>query len=141
MSGQLLSFNAGRVEYDEESGQAKPLRGQGRVVLKHSSEDDSILAIQWQPRAAYGQVLQPSEELMVLPGDVEFEHIQECSTGRVISLRFQSSGKRVLYWLQDPTSGDLNVLTDQDRHILDQLNELANRDLEEDEEEDEQPEA
>lgn len=136
---ELIKFKAGRVQYDEETGQATPLRGQGNVILKRSSDDDSLLAIQWRPRAAYGQSLQPTEELMVLPGDVTFEHIKECKTGRVISLRFESSGRREMYWLQDPVSGDLNELSDADRLNLERLNELANQELEEDDEEEEAP--
>lgn len=134
---ELLKFKAGRVQYNEETGEATPIRGQGNVVLKKSSEDEHLLAIQWQPRAAYGQQLTASEELMILPGDVAFEHMEECTTGRVISLRFESSGQREMYWLQDPVSGDLNQLSDADRHILERLNELANQELDEDDEDEE----
>lgn len=132
MNGVLYKFKAGQVKLDEQTGVATPLRGQGYVVVKESEEDPSLIAIQWQPRGAY-MSLKPSEELMVLPGDVEFSSVPECTTGRVISMRFTSSGQRLLYWFQEPPTGDLNQLSEEDEEIILKLNDLASTDVEEEE--------
>jgi len=135
-SPPLFDFKAGRVEFNESTGQAKPLAGQGRVTLMSSSEDPSLLGLQWLPRGSHTS-LPAGEELLLVPGDVEFTPISECSTGRVIQMRFQSSGERKLFWLQDAPEGDLHVFGKGDREIIEKLNELSNSFGEEEEEEEE----
>lgn len=134
MSDEIYSFKAGRVDYNDTNGEATPVRGQGKVVLQRSSEDPSLLAILWKPRSSYLRA-QPTEQLMILPGDVEFEHVKECTTGRVISMKFMSSGKRTLYWLQDPPQGDLDQMSTSDQEILDKLRELSNTSFDDEDEE------
>lgn len=131
----LFEFRAGRVDFNEETGEATPLRSRGKLVLKPSSEDDSLRAIQWQPRDGF-QNTASDEELMVLPGDVEFTPVYECETGRIISMKFLSSGHRKLFWIQTPPAGDLNEWSAADKELLEKLNELSNEEPEDEEEDD-----
>lgn len=63
-----------------------------------------------------------------------FTHVPYCQTGRIIQMRFNSSGERHLFWLQDAPKGDLHELSKDDMAILEKLNELANlEDLDESE--------
>lgn len=123
-------MKAGKVDVDFQSGQATPIAGQGKLVLGPSSEDPSFLGAKWVPRGK-NRNSSPSEDLLLVPGDVQFSHVPECKTGRVIEMRFNSSGERHLYWLQDASEGDLHELSAQDAAVLEKLNELANTDLEE----------
>lgn len=128
----LFEFRAGRVDLNEETGDATPLSSRGKLVLKPSSEDESLKAIQWQPRDGFQNV--PSdEELMVLPGDIEFARVAECETGRVLSMKFLSSGHRKLFWIQTPPVGDLNEWSAADNELLEKLNDLANQEPEDEE--------
>lgn len=121
----LLEFKAGQVDFNSETGDAVPLAGQGRVVLKHSSEDPSFLGLQWFPRAKNRG--SSGEELLLLPGDVEFTHSKECGTGRVVQMQFQSSGERHFFWLQDAPAGDLHELSENDASVIAKLNDLVNQ--------------
>lgn len=134
---QVYEVKAGRVDVDFETGVATPVAGQGKLVLGTSSEDPLFLGARWEPRGK-NRGASSSEDLLLVPGDVQFSHVPECRTGRVIEMRFNSSGERHLYWLQDAPQGDLHELTDQDRAVLARLNDLANEELDDEGEHDEE---
>lgn len=105
------------------SGHAKPLPGQGRLAIMHSSEDPALYGIQWLPRGA-NKSDKPTEELLIVPSDVSISKVPQCETGRVIELYFASGGEKYLYWLQDAPEGDLNEFSEHDEKLLEKANEL-----------------
>ena len=143
MATKTIKFNAGKVQYDEETKRCTPLPHKGLVVIKPSSEDPDFFSFNWSPKAdaTVGGTVE-KDELLLIPGDVTFKHIQSCNTGRVFALSFLSSQAKHLYWLQDV--GDIdepNMLTAKDTNIVEQVKELITiKDDEEEEEEEEEEE-
>ena len=127
---ELYEVKAGKVDVDFQSGQATPIAGQGKLVLGPSSEDPSFLGAKWVPRGK-NRNSSPSEDLLLVPGDVQFSHVPECLTGRVIEVRFQSSVQRHQFWLQEATEVVLHKLSAQIAAVLAKLNACANTDREE----------
>lgn len=127
---QGYEVKAGRVDVNFETGLATPIAGQGKLVLATSTEDPSFLGARWEPRAK-NRSISSTESLLLVPGDVQFSHVPECRTGRVIEMRFHSSGERHLFWLQEAPQGDLHELTEQDKAVIARLNEMANEEVEE----------
>ncbi|KAH3683115.1 hypothetical protein WICPIJ_005914 [Wickerhamomyces pijperi] len=109
-----VRFRAGRVSYDPETKIATPDPIQGQITIKPSEEDESFYSFEWVPKEAAVNV--EKEELLVIPGDVQWKHIPNAKDGRVFELSFLSSSARHLFWLQD-----INEFDDDDK--LDQLSE------------------
>lgn len=130
MSGDTaaLTFKAGRVEYDETTKQATPLAGSGQVIVQRKPDDPMFCSLTWERRATKGKPLGTStpeeefEELLLFPGDAEWNHVKECTTGRVFELKFKSSGQRHVFWMQAPTSdSNLSTLSNEDKTIAEQM--------------------
>ena len=75
---------------------ADPRRG----TIKFIRGDDSLLHLQWTQRP--NGELEPTNDLILFPGDAVWESVPECTTGRVFLLRFQSSNARRFFWMQEP---------------------------------------
>lgn len=140
-----IKFNAGKVEYDEETHKCTPLPFKGVIQIKPSQDDPDFLSFTWTPKpdnmnGSLSTV--ESDELLLIPGDVSFKHVKSCDTGRVFKLTFLSSGANHLYWFQDVGDLDqLDKLTDKDMKIIKDIEEMiALNDEEEDEEEVEEEE-
>lgn len=128
---EALTFKAGRVEYDETTKQATPLAGPGQVIVQRKPDDPLFCSLTWERRAPKGksQALGTSapeeefEELLLFPGDAEWNHVKECTTGRVFELKFKSSGQRHVFWMQAPTSDSTNIsaLSNEDKTIAEQM--------------------
>ena len=98
MASKSIKFNAGKVEYDEETKRCTPLPHKGVISIKPNADDEDFFDFTWSPKAnGSGNV--EKDELLVIPGDVSFKQVTSCKTGRVFALTFLSSGGKNLYWL------------------------------------------
>lgn len=114
---KTIKFNAGKVQFDEETKKCTPLPHKGQVVIKPLEEEEDFFSFQWTPKSSLGNV--ERDDLLIIPGDVTFKHVKLCKTGRVISLTFLSSGAKHLYWLQDVGDDEqLDHLTTKDERLL-----------------------
>ncbi|OBA21909.1 hypothetical protein METBIDRAFT_67006 [Metschnikowia bicuspidata var. bicuspidata NRRL YB-4993] len=95
---KTIRFNAGKVQYDDETKRCTPLPHRGVVTIAPSDEDEGFFDFCWAPKADSGL---EKDELLLIPGDMTFRRVQSCKTGRVVALTFLSSGDKSLYWLQD----------------------------------------
>lgn len=93
-----LNFNAGKVDYNEETGIYTPLACPGEIVVDNSLEGEGCYSFVWRPRSSSSEKI---EELLVFEGDVVWQKINSCTSGRVYMLAFLSSGAKNLFWMQD----------------------------------------
>ncbi|ODQ63140.1 hypothetical protein NADFUDRAFT_11889, partial [Nadsonia fulvescens var. elongata DSM 6958] len=128
-----LEFYAGKVEYDESTHRATPIPGKGKITIK--SAGDGMVSLLWTARgkSSTATTIDDSEELLLFPGDAYWRHVKQCGTGRVIMLKFKSSGDRMMFWLQKPNEDnednvenklDVAQLSKDDEEILVKLNEM-----------------
>lgn len=123
MADKSIKFNAGKVQYDEETGKCTPLPHKGVILIKPNEDDEEFFDFTWTPKGNSGNV--EKDELLVIPGDVTFKHVKSCKTGRIVVLTFLSSGAKNMYWLQDVgDDDDLSKLTEKDASLLEQVNSL-----------------
>lgn len=129
----FIKFKAGRVDFDEETKACTPSPVKGEVSISQNEEADSFFNFVWSPRDKTAGEIE-SDELLVVPGDVTWKHIQSCNTGRVYQLKFLSSGARHLFWMQDRPEDDDKPenLTPKDIEIAGKIENLF-KDMEEDE--------
>ena len=85
-------------------------REKGLVYVKQSS--DQLIHFCWKNRETGGLVdvsftkyflLTWFQDLIVFPGDTEFNEVLGCPNGQVFMLKFKSSDDRRLFWAQDAT--------------------------------------
>lgn len=137
----MLTFNAGRAEYDPESKTVTPLPGAGKVVVTRDP-DESFLYFSWEPRDGF----QPPENFplfetyVLFPGDSKWKHVEKCTSGRVFALKFLSSDTKEFFWMQSKTDAKdkkPGSLSSKDKSIIDTFNSVLSEDNAEDEEEEE----
>lgn len=128
MSSSIVQFKAGRVEYDEETKQATPKRGQGLVKVTKNPDDPSLFSFIWEPRGKNKNA--EKDELLLFPGDASWTHVTECTTGRVFALTFKTSGQKLLFWMQSPVESGKPVgeLTKDDNKVAEQLAKILDED-------------
>lgn len=131
MRQSSIRFNAGKVQYDEDTKKCVPLPHNGYISIVPAADDPDFLSFTWKCKdTTVGEV--ENDELVLIPGDVTFKHVSSCTTGRVFALTFLSLGTKHLYWLQDVGDIDqLGKLTDKDKNILKDVTEAIT--LEDDE--------
>jgi 26S proteasome regulatory subunit N13 len=137
----LIQFKAGRVEYDENTREATPKRGQGTIKVAKNPDDPMLFSFVWEPRGSHRTVAGPDErdELLLFPGDAQWVHLKQCTTGRVFALKFKSSSQKHLFWMQSPNGGDgVNGLSAEDVRIAEDLQKLFDEVPEDEEEEEEE---
>lgn len=118
-----IKFNAGKVQYNEETKTCTPLPHKGQVTIKASEDEDGFFDFTWSPKSSSGI---EKDELLIIPGDVTFKPVASCKTGRVLALTFLSSGAKNLYWLQDVGDVDeLNKLTTRDTELVESVQNLV----------------
>ncbi|KAK9475693.1 proteasome complex subunit Rpn13 ubiquitin receptor-domain-containing protein [Lipomyces japonicus] len=135
-STTLLTFKAGRFEFNPPSKTLRPLPQKGKITLSRPSgggdddddddEDDiPLLSFVWEPRGSSktDASVEP-DELTIFPGEAEWVHVSSCPTGRVYVLKFNSSSQRIFFWLQDPPvpDGKLSDQTESDKVIFNKVN-------------------
>lgn len=125
-----IKFNAGKVQYDEDTKRCTPLPHKGTITIKPSADEESFFDFIWTPKSSSGL---EKDELLIIPGDISFKQVVSCKTGRVFALTFLSSGAKYLYWLQDVGDDEqLNKLTEKDQQIVKKIQDIIT--LDEDEE-------
>lgn len=93
-----LRVNAGKVVFNEATETYTPLAGPGEIVVDHSPEGEGCYSFSWKPR---NSTAADCDELLVFEGDVVWQKVNSCTSGRVYMLAFLSSGAKHLYWMQD----------------------------------------
>ncbi|KAI9691833.1 MAG: hypothetical protein M1822_007905 [Bathelium mastoideum] len=126
-STPIVTFKAGRCEYDSSAKKVKPLPGPGYIYLY--SEDD-LMHFCWRPRSAPST--EPELDLLMVPsdgsfipylgadGDTNTEWIKSPTTGRIYVLKFSSSSQRHFFWLQSKSqepSGNPSAFSQRDQKL------------------------
>ncbi|KAJ1723406.1 hypothetical protein LPJ61_005828, partial [Coemansia biformis] len=127
IAGSLVEFKAGRLFRDGQTNWVRPDPRRGICFAR--KEDDGLLRFCWKDRQAGSQV---EEELIVFPGDVYLEKVQQTS-GRVYVLKFRSSSQRLFFWLQEADA-------DSDKALIHRVNAILGAGSEDDDEEEEDEE-
>ncbi|KAF9131298.1 hypothetical protein BGX30_013149 [Mortierella sp. GBA39] len=109
----LLQFKAGRCFRDGTTNTVKPDATKGLVYME---EEDGLLHFFWKNRTTSSV----EDDLILFPGDAELLKVDECTTGRVLVLKFKSSSQKLFFWLQESNS-------DRDQIVLQQANTLINQ--------------
>lgn len=131
-SEKILTFNAGRADYDEATKTVKPLAGPGKVIVNRDP-DESYLYFSWEPRDKF----EPPEDFpqfetyALIPGDARWSHVKQCTSGRVFALKFLSSDKKEFFWMQSRTDAKdkkLGSLSTEDKSIIESFETLLSED-------------
>ncbi|KAG0073827.1 hypothetical protein BKA57DRAFT_450429 [Linnemannia elongata] len=109
----LLQFKAGRCFRDGTTNTVKPDATKGLVYME---EEDGLLHFFWKNRTTN----LVEDDLILFPGDAELLKVDECTTGRVVVLKFKSSSQKLFFWLQESNA-------DRDQIVLQQANTLINQ--------------
>ncbi|KAI8139809.1 proteasome complex subunit Rpn13 ubiquitin receptor-domain-containing protein [Fennellomyces sp. T-0311] len=107
----LVQFNAGKCI--REGNMLKPDLRKGMVYMDQT--DDQLMHFYWKERKAS----EPEEERIIFPDEAEFVRVTECTTGRVYSLNYKSSGEKLFFWMQ-------NKSDDKDEEHVTRVNRLIN---------------
>ncbi|XP_012252332.2 proteasomal ubiquitin receptor ADRM1 homolog isoform X4 [Athalia rosae] len=110
-SKNLVEFKAGKMTVKGKMVHPDTRKG----LLYVFQSDDSLMHFCWKDRTS-GVV---EDDLIIFPDDCEFKHVPQCKTGRVYHLRFKSSSRKFLFWLQD-------LKTDKDEEYSRKINEVLN---------------
>ncbi|XP_003748186.1 proteasomal ubiquitin receptor ADRM1-B [Galendromus occidentalis] len=110
-SKYLVEFKAGKCT--QKGKLVTPDKRKGLVYIQQT--DDSLIHFCWKDRTT-GQT---EEDLIMFPGDAEFEKVTQCTTGRVFVLKFKSNNKHCFYWMQEPK-------TDKDDDFKTKVNQFLN---------------
>lgn len=96
-----VAFKAGRMNYDEETGQvtADERRGMLQVV----TGTDLLTHLQWRTRPGGG--VDADHDLIIFPGLAEMKPVTSAPTGsRVYVLKWIDANTRMFFWMQDGDS-------------------------------------
>lgn len=110
-----IRFNAGKVQYDEETHKCVPLPHKGTVTIQPSADEEGFFDFVWSPKTASGI---EKDELLIIPGDMTLRAVRSCTTGRVFALTFMCSGAKSLYWFQDVGGDEPGEWTAKDKEVL-----------------------
>ena len=75
--------------------------------------EDNLMHFCWKDRKS-GKM---EDDFIVFPGDAEIKQISQCTTGRVLLLKFKDTNRKCFYWLQEPSE-------DKDEEFLKKVNDL-----------------
>lgn len=138
----ILSFHAGYADFDESTKMVTPRAGAGKITVTRNPEE-AYLNFSWDPRDGF----KPPNELkpfLLIPGDAQWVHVKQCTTGRVFALKFQSSEKREFFWMQSKTNAQdkkPSSLSVQDKKILETFEKLLDEEMMDADEDDQSDEA
>jgi 26S proteasome regulatory subunit N13 len=92
-----------------------------------------LLHFCWKPRSSP----EPEDDLIIIPGDARLVPYTECTTGRVMVLKFSSSSQRHFFWIQSKSespAGELGHWSARDMKWVERINAALNGADDEDEE-------
>ncbi|KAI7847776.1 proteasome complex subunit Rpn13 ubiquitin receptor-domain-containing protein [Circinella umbellata] len=107
----LVQFNAGKCI--REGNTLKPDLRKGMIYMDQT--DDQLMYFYWKERKAS----EPEEERIIFPDEAEFVRVTQCTTGRVYSLNYKSSGEKLFFWMQ-------NKSDEKDEEYVSRVNRLIN---------------
>lgn len=93
-SKNLVEFRCGKMRIKGRTVTADKRKG---MLYIHQSED-SLIHLCWKDREK-GKV---EDDLIIFPDDCEWKKVPQCTTGRVFVLKFNSSLRRIFFWMQEP---------------------------------------
>mmetsp|Transcript_19428 Transcript_19428/g.33419 ORF Transcript_19428/g.33419 Transcript_19428/m.33419 type:complete len:285 (+) Transcript_19428:41-895(+) len=122
----IFKFNAGRLRFDNDNKKLLVADITPGEILVGEGED-GLVHFRWINRGT-GDI---EEDFIVFPGDAVFHKLKQ-TEDRVYSLKFQSTGKRTFYWMQ-------NKSTDNDAKACQTVNEKIESNVDDTMQEDTQP--
>lgn len=91
------SWRAGKLSWDGRMVTADARKG----TFSLTTEDDGLKHVKWTERNPSKSNAQPEEDLIVME-DAYLQKIPECTTGRAYVMRYTSSDRKFLIWMQEP---------------------------------------
>lgn len=61
------------------------------------------------------------QDFIIFPGDAKILRVSQCTTGRVVLLKFKDNGRKYFYWLQEPKE-------DKDEEYIKKVSDYDNND-------------
>merc|ERR1712137_458143 len=110
-SKNLVEFKCGKMSLSCTTVTADKRKG-----LLYIYRDDCTHFC-WKDRTS-GKV---EDDLMVFPNDAEMIPVPQCTTGRVVLLKFKEGNKKLFFWMQEPDSKK-----DKDEDLIKKVNEALN---------------
>ncbi|CAO3632186.1 unnamed protein product [Cunninghamella blakesleeana] len=107
----LVQFNAGRCI--REGNLLKPDIRKGMIYMEKG--DDQLLHFFWKERKTNSA---PEVDYIIFPDEAELVRVPECTTGRVIQLKFKSSNERHFYWMQKRDDSEDDELIERVNHFI-----------------------
>lgn len=119
---EIITFRAGVCEFDYQSKLCTPNPLQGNVLIKPSEEAEGFYDFVWSAKDCSSNSGVSNIELILIPGETKWLHIDSSTNGRVFCLLF-SSGEKYFFWLQEKHQTDLplNELNTKDKQIFDKI--------------------
>ncbi|KAI9496764.1 proteasome complex subunit Rpn13 ubiquitin receptor-domain-containing protein [Zychaea mexicana] len=108
----LVQFNAGKCI--REGNTIKPDLRKGMIYMDQT--DEQLMYFYWKERKSSTE---PEEERIIFPDEAEFVRVTQCTTGRVYSLNYKSSGEKLFFWMQ-------NKSDEKDEEYVSRVNRLIN---------------
>jgi len=110
-SKNLVEFKCGKMTLSGTTVTADKRKG-----LLYIYRDDCTHFC-WKDRTS-GKV---EDDLMVFPNDAEMFPVPQCTTGRVLLLKFKEGNKKIFFWMQEP-----DTKKDKDEELIKKVNEALN---------------
>ncbi|CAO3631372.1 unnamed protein product [Cunninghamella echinulata] len=107
----LVQFNAGKCIRD--GNLLKPNLRKGMIYMEKG--DDQLLHFYWKERKTNSE---PEVDLIIFPDEAEMVRVPECTTGRVILLKFKSSNERQFYWMQKLDDSEDDDMIQRVNHLI-----------------------
>ncbi|EPT26920.1 adhesion regulating molecule region protein, putative [Toxoplasma gondii ME49] len=104
VSPESVSFRAGKCRIN--GNLVSPDTRKGRLQIGEG--EDGLTHVRWINREN-----QQTEDDLIVINDAYLERVPECTTGRVYCLRFTSSDKKMLFWMQEPDASKDHALIEQ----------------------------
>ncbi|KAI8329761.1 proteasome complex subunit Rpn13 ubiquitin receptor-domain-containing protein [Chlamydoabsidia padenii] len=108
----LVQFNAGKCI--REGNLLKPDLRKGMIYMDQA--DDQLMHFYWKERKHNSL---PEDDLIIFPDEAELVRVPECTTGRVLVLKYKNSSQRLFYWMQ-------KLDEDLDETMIERVNQLIN---------------
>jgi len=109
----LVEFKCGRLNLGEGNKVTADAR-KGTFYI-HQSPNDQLIHLCWKTRD--GSTAE--EDLIIFPDDCEWRHYKPVTSSRIYVLKFNSSSRRMFFWMQEPNAS-------KDEELAKKVNESMN---------------